>query len=208
MIILIGSEKGGVGKSTMATNISVYLALKGKDVILVDADRQGTSSVWADDRDKTELKQIESVSKFGNIRPTLEALQARYEYVVVDSQGRDSEELRTGLMAADLCITPVRPSQADLDTIYKIEYLVDTAKSFNQKLETLCVITQAPNTSTEIRDAQLALSTYEKINTIKSIVYERRVYRDALGSGHGVLEMKDTKAMQEMNAVCQEIFKW
>lgn len=50
MIILVGSEKGGVGKSTIATNVVTYLALQGKDVMLVDADKQGTSSNWSQDR--------------------------------------------------------------------------------------------------------------------------------------------------------------
>ena len=50
MIILIGSEKGGVGKSTLATNLATALALKGSDIILVDADRQSTSANWSQDR--------------------------------------------------------------------------------------------------------------------------------------------------------------
>jgi chromosome partitioning protein len=43
MIILIGGEKGGTGKTTVATNLSACLASAGRDVLLVDADRQGTS---------------------------------------------------------------------------------------------------------------------------------------------------------------------
>lgn len=118
MIILIGSEKGGVGKSTVATNLAVYLTLQGKDIILVDSDRQGTSSNWSQDRREGNLSKIESVSKFDNIRHTLTDLQQRYEYVIVDSQGRDSTELRTGLLVADYCLTPIRPSQADLEPVW------------------------------------------------------------------------------------------
>jgi chromosome partitioning protein len=102
MIILIGSEKGGVGKSTIATNLSVYLTRKGKDTILVDADRQGTSSDWFSERCETNLPKLECMSKFDNIKQSLFDLSKRYEYVVVDSQGRDSVELRTGLIAADI----------------------------------------------------------------------------------------------------------
>lgn len=205
VIIVIGSEKGGVGKSTIATNLSVYLFLKGKEVILVDADRQGTSSVWSQDR---KVKGIESVAKHDNIQDTLQGLNRKYEYVIVDCQGRDSMELRSGLVAADLCITPVKPSQADLDTISKMIYLTDTAKLVNPKLQTLCVITQAPNSSTEVHDAQAALAEHGKLNLVESIIYDRRIYRDALGAGFGVLEMKDQKAISEMNNVCKEIFSW
>ena len=53
MIILVGSKKGGVGKSTIATNIAAILISRSKEVVLVDADRQSTSSNWADDRENT-----------------------------------------------------------------------------------------------------------------------------------------------------------
>ncbi len=67
MIILVDSEKGGVGKSTLATNISATLAKDGKDVILIDADRQGTSANWAFDRSNTDRKQVECVRQYDSI---------------------------------------------------------------------------------------------------------------------------------------------
>ncbi len=44
MIILSGGTKGGVGKSTVATNLCIWKALKGRDVLLIDADDQETSA--------------------------------------------------------------------------------------------------------------------------------------------------------------------
>lgn len=206
MIILIGSEKGGVGKSTLATNFSVYLTLLGKDVILVDSDKQRTSSNWADDRRKSNLPIVESVSKYDNIRHTLKDLQKRYEYVIVDAQGRDSIELRTGLLSANICITPVQPSQADLDTIYKMVNITQTAQETNEELKTYSIISRAPNTSTEITEARQCLSNVKEIQLLNNVVYDRRIYRDALGTGKSVLEMENDKAIQELTLVCQEIF--
>lgn len=205
MIIIVGSEKGGVGKSTMATNLSVFLSKAGKEVILVDADRQGTSSTWSQDRAGGD---IASVAKHENLQSTLESLNSKYDFVVVDCQGRDSIELRSGLMVADIFITPVRPSQADLDTVVKVVALVDLSKTYNSELKSYCVITQAPSSSTEVKEAQVALSDYNKLNLVESIIYERRAYRDALRDGLGVIEMKDAKAVTEMNSVCKEIFSW
>jgi chromosome partitioning protein len=206
MIILIGSEKGGVGKSTLATNFSVYLTLLGKDVILVDSDKQRTSSNWADDRRKSNLPIVESVSKYDNIRHTLKDLQKRYEYVIIDAQGRDSIELRTGLLSANICITPVQPSQADLDTIYKMVSITQTAQETNEELKTYSIISRAPNTSTEITEARQCLSNVKEIQLLNNVVYDRRIYRDALGTGKSVLEMENDKAIQELTLVCQEIF--
>ncbi|MEN9897769.1 MAG: hypothetical protein RLZZ66_1418 [Pseudomonadota bacterium] len=209
MIILIGSEKGGVGKSTIATNLSAYLATQGKDVILVDSDRQGTSSNWFEDRMNTALPKIENVSKYDNIKQTLIDLKKRYEYVIVDSQGRDSVELRTGLLVADICITPVRPSQADLDTIYRMVRLINTAKEINESLKCFCVLTQAPTNPviTEIEESKKYINEIKELLLTDTIICERKVYRDALASGAGVMEMNNEKAEKEMVELCKEILK-
>lgn len=209
MIILIGSEKGGVGKSTIATNLSAYLATKGKDVILVDSDRQGTSSNWFEDRMSTALPKIENVSKYDNIKQTLIDLNKRYEYVIVDSQGRDSVELRTGLLVADICITPVRPSQADLDTIYRMVRLINTAKEINESLKCFCVLTQAPTNPviTEIEESKKYINNINDLFLTNTIICERKVYRDALASGAGVMEMNNEKAEKEMIGLCEEILQ-
>ncbi|MCV5216837.1 cobyrinic acid ac-diamide synthase, partial [Escherichia coli] len=80
-----------------SVNICAELARKNKDVVLIDADKQGTAARWASDRNSSEVTPvIHCVQKFGNIRETLLDLNNRYEYVVVDTAGRDSKEMRTG----------------------------------------------------------------------------------------------------------------
>src|SRR5687768_4900624 len=56
MIILIGGEKGGSSKSTLATNVAVVRALAGHDVLLLDTDTQGSASLWSQLRDASEIK--------------------------------------------------------------------------------------------------------------------------------------------------------
>ena len=92
MIILIGSQKGGCGKSTLAVNISACLSKLNKDVILVDSDRQPTSANWCLDRqeEQSSLPTVQCVQKYENIKDTLLDLNNRYDYVVVDVAGRDS----------------------------------------------------------------------------------------------------------------------
>ncbi|OTG87931.1 AAA family ATPase, partial [Acinetobacter sp. ANC 3832] len=50
MIILIGGEKGGSGKSCLAQNLAVYLQQKNHDILLLDADPQGTTTDWVKER--------------------------------------------------------------------------------------------------------------------------------------------------------------
>ena len=56
MIILVGGEKGGTGKTTIATNLAARLKDPGADVLLVDTDKQGSASSWAAMRE--EQKEV------------------------------------------------------------------------------------------------------------------------------------------------------
>ena len=59
MVILIGGEKGGTGKTTLATNLAANLVLEGSDVLVIDTDHQGSFTTWSALRDETDkLNQI------------------------------------------------------------------------------------------------------------------------------------------------------
>src|SRR5665647_1859059 len=138
MIILIGSQKGGCGKSTTAVNISAELSTRGHDVVLVDADKQATGANWAQDRSgNTALPVVHCIQRYDNIRDTLLDLNERYQFVIVDAAGRDSRELRTGMTAAHILIVPFRPSQADLDTLPTMQQIITQAKDINPGLRDL-----------------------------------------------------------------------
>ena len=69
MIILVGGEKGGSGKSCLAQNLAVYLQQQNRDILLLDADPQGTTTDWVKERDENDaLQNIPSVQASGNIR--------------------------------------------------------------------------------------------------------------------------------------------
>ena len=211
MIILVGSQKGGCGKSTTAVNISAVLAYEGKDVVLVDADRQCTAANWALDRAQhSELPTVHCVQKYENIRETLLDLNKRYEYVIVDAAGRDSRELRTGLTAAHILIVPFRPSQPDLDTLPRLQEIVIQAKDLNPELKVYGLLTMTP-TNTMIKEeeeAQGYLSDYPEFELLNSSLCDRKVYRDAMSEGMGVVEMTNRKARDEVHALRKEVLSW
>ena len=55
MIVLVGGEKGGVGKTTLAVNLAAMRARAGHDVLLVDADKQASANLWASIRDQEKV---------------------------------------------------------------------------------------------------------------------------------------------------------
>ena len=208
-IILFGSEKGGTGKSTLATNTAAYLALNGEDVILVDADKQRTSSTWAQDREANESVKIKvpSVLAESNIRPTLLELKSKYKYVIVDCAGRDSKELRTGMTSADLMISPLRPSQFDLDTLPRLLSVYEEALDMNPNLKAYLLVNQAP-TNPFIKEAQMAegiLREYEEFKMIDTVIHDRKIYRDCSSEGLSIFESNNDKAKEEFNFMLKAV---
>ena len=55
MILAVGNTKGGVGKTTLAVNLAVALALAGRDLLLVDGDEQGTALTFTQLRTECEI---------------------------------------------------------------------------------------------------------------------------------------------------------
>ena len=188
MIILVASQKGGCGKSTTSVNICAELARKNKDVVLIDADKQGTAARWASDRNAGEVAPvIHCVQKFDNIRETLLDLDKRYEYVVVDTAGRDSREMRTGMTAADVLLVPFRPSQPDLDTLPHLVEVIAEAMDFNPKLKAYAMLTMAPSNPVvnEANEAREYLAEYPQLELLKTVVRDRKIYRDCMAEGKG-----------------------
>lgn len=211
MIILIGSQKGGCGKSTLTTNIAAALAVASNDVMLVDADKQASSSNWFLDRSENpKLPPVHSVQKYDDVRASIIDLSKRYQYVIIDAAGRDSIELRTSMIVADVLVMPVRPSQFDLDTVPRMNEIYNDAKLLNPNLKFKAVITMGPTNPVinEAEEAQNFFKNYPNISLLKTIVRERKVYRDAIsGLGLGVVEMNNNKAKEEIKSLLLEVLE-
>lgn len=207
MIILIGSQKGGCGKSTIAINIAAYLAKQNRDIVLVDADPQQSSANWVKDRDETDLSKVHCVQRYGDIKNTLKDLNKRYEYVIVDVAGHDSKELRTAMLVANYLIVPFRPSQFDLDTLPHLSEVIDQALSFNDELKIFGLLTLAPTNPSvsEVQQANDYLADFPLFIALNAVIHDRKVYRDVTAEGKGVIESSNPKALEEFEAFMKEL---
>jgi len=212
MIILVGGEKGGTGKTKFTTNIAVTLAKRGHDVLIIDTDRQGSASSWCAVRAANAHKpSIDCVQLFGDeISDQINRLAKRYDHTIIDAGGRDSGELRESMATADVMVIPIQPSQFDIWTSDMLDKLVRRAKRLNIGLKA-CVMLNRATTNRFIKEAdetQLLLSDLEHIMAPDIQVHERIAYRKAAKNGLGVdelyvlikdnLEPVDPKAINEM----------
>ncbi len=110
-VIVVANPKGGVGKSTLSTNLAGYFAAQGAWVALADLDRQQSSHAWLDLRPAT-LPVIES----WQLAPDSSAKPPRgLEYAVIDTPaGLHGNRLNLALQLADKVIVPLQPSMFDI----------------------------------------------------------------------------------------------
>jgi chromosome partitioning protein len=209
MILLLGGEKGGTGKSTVAVNLATWLARGGVDVIIIDTDPQRTAAQWVERRNTIpDLPRIHCVEKYGNVYDTAQDLAQRYDQVIIDAGGRDSEELRTSLVVANMMCCPIKASQPDIETTVHANELVKLAKSMNPGLDARLVISMAtPNPVVkEAAQARELLSELPEFALLQTVIRDRKVYRDAMIEGKGVLELTNEKATAEINQLATEIY--
>lgn len=213
MILLIGGEKGGTGKTTLATNLAALRVLAGRDVLLVDTDIQGSASYWAAIRDETGIRpRVASIQKFGKgLVGELRDLSGRYQDIIIDAGGRDSVELRSALVVADQVVTPLQASQFDVWTLERMAELITQARSLNEGLAAQVVINRASSNPVvgETRDAQAYLTDFPDLTLMRTVVRDRISYRRAAGEGCGVVEIpqRDNKAVAEIQLLYAEIYR-
>ena len=210
-IVIVGGNKGGVGKTTTAVNLSVGLAMEGKDVCLVDADPQRSASKWYAEREASNITpKITLLEKRDNITVTLRTLSEKFDYVIVDVAGRNSRELITGAVAADIIIAPNQCSQLDLDTLGELQEQVLRCRDLNPSLKTFAYQSMAsPNPSvrkTERKEFLEFLSEFPEIQPLNSVVFYRKAYKDSIPFGTSVLEGKNRDAANEIKVLLNEVF--
>lgn len=212
MVIVFGSQKGGTGKSTGATNLAVALAHEGRDVLLLDADPQGTASSWHARRSESAASRpaVHCVQRTGqNLIAPIKDLKARYEVIVVDTAGHDSVEFRSAVLMADRVIVPSRPSQADIETLVHVDKVVSDAKAMRTDegpvAKVLLSIVSTHFMGKEHVDAAEFVSANTVMGVMGSKMSDRKVYRDAMLEGLGAVEMDNPSAKVEVHGLLEEV---
>ena len=221
MIVLVGGEKGGTGKTTLATALAAMRASQGQRVVMLDADPQRSATYWCAAR--SERNHASTVVAFEELGDNMDAvatdLAEQYDDVLIDSGGRDSVEMRSAMLCADLMLVPVRASQFDIWTLAGLDELVETALNHNPNLVVRIVINNAPThaKSRDLQEAAEAISEFRNLRPSNAVIYDRVAHRRAIPLGLCACDLRsevishhmmrsDVKATNELIQLYEETF--
>lgn len=198
-VITIGHTKGGVGKSTLGWNLAHSLHAAGEVVRIVDLDFQQTlffiNAIAEMNNEATiEVLQPQTGSEL------LEIIEENHGYLIIDVGGFDSDINRIALSRADKILVPISPSITEVIGFKTFEAIIEdiNATSINMVLN-------------NIHPLQKDFTEIEKVvnesgaKLLKTIIRQRKTYKDVLALGKSVFTYTDLKARDEIERLKDEL---
>ncbi|AKT36382.1 ParA family partition ATPase [Chondromyces crocatus] len=187
MIIALTGQKGGIGKSTTAVSLAVAAMERGRKVLVVDADPQGTIRTWG-----------EVACEAGHPSPTIVAMGAAmhrpgqllavapaYDVVLIDCPPRQGDVARSALMVADLAVFPCGPTAADAWALTAAVEVFEEARAVREELLGCVLITRKQGRTALGKGARSVLET-TGLPVLQTELGYRIAYQEALAMGQGV----------------------
>ena len=209
MAFIIGlvQAKGGVGRSTVATNLAGELA-RTNNVVLVDCDMpQGTALAWANLRQRLRHNGGLRIDMATGQRELGEKI-ARYrndaDYIILDGPPHLADMTRAILVLSDLCLVPISASAAELWATANLLLLIEEAREFRPVNARIVWTRFRAHTrlAQELSEMVSAGITYA---SLESTLGYRVAYPDALGQGLTAAELSDSYARHEIDALVTEV---
>lgn len=205
-IYTVGGIKGGSGKTTVATNLTVLLASDGRDVLLVDADDQETSTdftAWRNTNTEGHAGYTAIQLTGDAVRTEIRRLSAKYDDIVIDTGGRDTTSQRAAMTVSDLYLVPFVPRSFDVWTLERVVKLIEEMRPANPALRAYAFLNRADQAGNDNAEAGEYLRDATCITFIDTALGARKAFSNAAAEGRGVSELKrkDAKAEAEIRAL-------
>ena len=166
-VIAVLNQKGGAGKTTIATHLARALQLAGSDVLLVDSDPQGSARDWA------AVREDQPVPVVGIDRPTIERdlkSIAKKDFVVIDGAPQAADLAVSAIKAASFILIPVQPSPYDIwATADLVELVKQRIEVTDGKLQAAFVVSRA------IKGTRIGAEVTDALNGYGLPVLESRI---------------------------------
>lgn len=200
-MVVIGNEKGGAGKTSIAVSIAAAWARRGRRIMLVDADPQQAAAAWLEAQEAVQV----STHVGAGLEELLPQIARRFDAVIVDCPPGLPEALRGALRVADLLIVPVSPSPAD---IRSVQPTLDLARELGKRsLRVRFALNRVLAGTVLGRTAREALKQYD-IPIYRVAITQRVALQEAIAEGRPIFDYEEHgKAAKEMWVLAQEVWR-
>lgn len=206
LIITLAHQKGGVGKSTLATNLRGYFAGGGYKAALVDIDPQGSVSKLVrtfasqEGREPEHIIERGSFKDYGELLKLLEA----YDIAIIDTPPYLSKELEDVFEITNMVLVPCKASPLDFLAIGDTLDLIREAKLKRKELIAAVVMTMTI-TGTDFTSSIRRELEKTEFPVLKTEIGNRVAYMRSLLRANTVLGDENRKAWDEVESLGKEI---
>lgn len=201
-IITIAHQKGGVGKSTIASNLAVELA-KNQRVQVVDLDMQKSISYFNSVRVSNQLT-IKYAASFDELK---QLVNNNHAMMIIDVGGFDSDLNRAAILAADFLLTPVSDSTIELVGLLSFKNIMQEVRKIRPELKANVLLNRVHvKTNAALNEINNFINENPEFSLMTNILRDRAEYKKAFEIGQSVVEFaKIGKAAIEINNLINEI---
>ncbi len=206
MIISFINQKGGVGKTTLSINIASVLANAKHKVLLIDADKQGSSSAWASLREETPF-QVVSLARDNMAKDALK-LAVDFDYTIIDAPPHAESISRSCIIASDLVVMPIEPSGLSSWASDVTVQQIQQAQEFKETLKCGFVVSRKIGNTVIGREIREMVAS-SGIHVFSSDIENRVVYAESGTMGKTIFEWgNDKKAQLEIVNLTKELIRY
>jgi chromosome partitioning protein len=201
-ILAVAQQKGGAGKTTIAVQLGVWWAVRGKRVVLLDVDPQGSMKAWFGLREQAGVaSQLTAYDVQGwKLSSEIDRVKGNADIVIVDTPPHAETDARVAVRAAQLILVPVQPSPMDW---WATKPTLDMA--LKEKTRCLLVLNRLPARG-KLGDAIRERIAAEKLPLAATSLGNRSAFATSMMDGKGVAESQPKGvAAQEIQSLAEEI---
>ena len=208
-IIALLNEKGGTGKSTIATNMATALHRAGKRVVLIDADPQGTARDWrAASPEGADLPPVIAIDRAQMLSSSLAGVSA--DIAVIDSPAKAESMAAAIVRVAHVALLVIQPSGADVWASAAAVCLIHARKDAGGTIDAAFLVNRVSGQTKMSKAITDGDWNEYGIDQLTSTLGNRVVFAEALTNGMSVVDLPDAAAKQEIYNVIDELeaAKW